>query len=110
MTRKQWLTGIVLADFVALNLYVLMAYEFSYMAVMRAAVSTLPGVLVLVDLAIALTMVGIWMWRDAERRGIAVVPYLVVGLLLGSVGPLLYLLRTGGEDAPAPARRAVPVG
>lgn len=109
MTKKQWLVGFVLADFVALNLYVLMAYDFSYMAVMRGVVSSLPGVLVFVDLVIALTMVGIWMWRDAERRGIAVVPYLVIGLLLGSVGPLLYLLRTGGDEAPAPARRQVAV-
>ena len=97
MTKKQWLIGIVLADFLALNAYVVM--EYGYMGFMREVVSTLPGIAVLVDLTIALTMIGVWMWRDAQRRGVAVVPYLVAGLFLGSVGPLLYLLRTSGSEA-----------
>jgi hypothetical protein len=106
MTKKQWMVGIVLADFVALNAYVLVEYGFSYLAVMRAALSTLPGLLLTVDLVIALSLIAIWMWRDAERRGIAVLPYLAIGLLFGSVGPLLYLLRTGGnETAALEARR-----
>ena len=101
MTKKQWVIAFVLADFVALNAYVLIQY--GYMAAMREVVSTVPGILVLVDLTIALTMVGIWMWNDAKRRGVAVVPYLVVGLIFGSVGPLLYLLRTSGNSVPAEA-------
>ena len=99
MTKKQLLIGIVLADFLALNAYVVVQY--GYMGFVREVLSTVPGIAVLVDLTIALTMVGVWMWNDAKRRGIAVVPYLVVGLFLGSVGPLLYLLRTGGSEAPA---------
>jgi len=98
MTKKQWLIGIVLADFVALNVWAAMQY--GYVGVFREVLSTLPGILVSVDLTIALTMVAVWMWNDAKRRGIAVVPYLVVGLLLGSIGPLLYLLRTSGSEAP----------
>lgn len=110
MTKKQWLIGSVLAGFAALNVYVLVAYGYSYMGIMRQVLSTLPGVLVFVDLVIALTMVGVWMWRDAQRRGIAVVPYLAVGLVLGSVGPLLYLLRSGGDEAPALEPRRVALG
>jgi hypothetical protein len=101
MTKKQWVIAIVLADFVALNAYALIQY--GYMAVIREVVSTVPGILVLVDLTIALAMVGIWMWNDAKRRGVEVVPYLVVGLLFGSVGPLLYLLRTSGTSVPEAA-------
>jgi fatty acid desaturase len=74
--------------------------QYGYVGVFREVLSTLPGILVAVDLTIALTMVAVWMWNDARRRGIAVVPYLVVGLLFGSVGPLLYLLRTSGSEAP----------
>ena len=98
MTKKQWVIAIVLADFLALNVWVVMQY--GYMGFVREVLSSVPAIAVLVDLTIALTLVGIWMWNDAKRRGIAVVPYLIVGLFLGSVGPLLYLLRTGGSEAP----------
>ena len=99
MTKKQWLIGIVLVDFVALNAYAAMQY--GYMGFVREALSTFAGVAVMVDLSIALTLIAVWMWNDAKRRGIAVVPYLIVSLFLGSVGPLLYLLRTSGSEAPA---------
>ena len=33
------------------------------------------------------------MFRDARSLGVSPVPYLVLTLLFGSVGPLLYLLR-----------------
>jgi hypothetical protein len=109
MTKKQWLIGIVLADFAVLNVWAAMQY--GYVGVFREVLSTLPGILVSVDLTIALTLVAIWMWNDAKRRGIAVVPYLVVGLFLGSVGPLLYLLRRPDPDgADSPVRLAAHAG
>jgi hypothetical protein len=104
MTKKRWLLAIVFVDFLALNIAVV--YQYGYVGFIREVVSTLPGIAVLVDLTIALSLVGVWMWNDAKRRGVAVVPYLVAGLFLGSLGPLAYLLRTGGEEASAtlPAR------
>jgi len=106
MTKKQWLIGIVLADFAALNVWA--AIQYGYVGVFREVLSTLPGILVTVDLTIALTMVAVWMWNDAKRRGIAVVPYMVIGLFLGSIGPLLYLLRTSGSEAPALSGASLP--
>jgi hypothetical protein len=50
---------------------------------------------------IALTMVLVWMWRDARARGVSPLPYVLITLALGSVGPLLYLIRTASS---APAR------
>jgi len=47
----------------------------------------------LVDIGIALGLVLYWMWRDARRSGRTFWPWVPVTLLLGSFGPLLYLLR-----------------
>jgi len=48
------------------------------------------------DLVIALTLVMVWMWRDAKTNGRNVWPWIVFTLVAGSFGPLLYLL-TGKE-------------
>jgi hypothetical protein len=106
MNKKQWLAAFVLFDFSLLNLYVLSQYGFrEFFALAFANAAT---ILVMVDLAIALGMVAIWMWNDAKERGISALPYLAVTMTLGSIGPLLYLLRTLRSDAPAaaPARLA----
>jgi len=47
---------------------------------------------VFADLFIALTLVMIWMWRDAKATGRNVWPWIVATLALGSFGPLFYLL------------------
>jgi len=98
MNKKQWGLAFVLADFLALNAYVV--YRYGYLGFMREAVSTLAGTAILIDLTIALTLVLSWMLNDARKRGISAVPYVVVTLFLGSVGPLAYLLRTTGDEAP----------
>ena len=52
----------------------------------------------LVDIAIALTLVLVWMHQDARRTGRAFWPWVPVTLVLGSFGPLLYLLRRPAAD------------
>lgn len=47
---------------------------------------------VLADLAIALSLITIWMWQDAKTTGRNPWPWLVATLTLGSFGPLVYLL------------------
>jgi uncharacterized membrane protein len=44
------------------------------------------------DLVIALTLVMLWMWRDAKSSGRNIWPWIVVTLVAGSFGPLLYLI------------------
>jgi hypothetical protein len=58
---------------------------------------------VLVDLAIALALFLVWMWRDARASGRNPWPWAVLTLAAGSFGPLLYLLtrKDGGATARA---------
>ena len=48
------------------------------------------------DLIIALTLVMVWMWRDAKNTGRNIWPWIVITLVAGSFGPLLYFI-TGKE-------------
>lgn len=86
----------VLVDFTGLSFYAL-----SQVGAVGFAESVVSGGIVtwtiFADLVIALGMVCIWMFRDARARGISPLPYLAATLLLGSVGPLLYLTRRGSE-------------
>jgi Terpene cyclase DEP1 len=54
--------------------------------------TTWAGLQVLVDLAIALSLFVVWMWRDARATGRNSWPWLVFTVAVGSFGPLLYLL------------------
>jgi len=107
MNRKQWLLAIVLAAFSILNAYVL--YQYGYGGFVDLVMANAATVAVLVDLTIALSLVAIWMWSDAQKRGISALPYLAITLVLGSIGPLLYLLRVAGRPEPlvSPAARLV---
>lgn len=49
--------------------------------------------LAMFDLVIALSLVSVWIHRDARARGESSVPWLVLTWTTGSIGPLVYLLR-----------------
>lgn len=107
MNRKQILAGIVLVDFAAFSAWVVAQY--GYVGLFAQAMTNAATIQVLLDLVIALTLVMAWMWRDAKRHGINPLPFLLLTLTLGSIGPLAYLvLRLGREEAvlPEPGVRA----
>jgi hypothetical protein len=81
-----------------------LARSFGTAGFLDAALANAATVVVFIDLPIALTMVAVWMVRDAAQRGATVLPYVLLTLFLGGMGPLLYLfrrLRDGGENRSA---------
>ena len=66
--------------------------QHGYFDIFTLPLQTLAGTQVLVDLVIALSLVMVWIWRDAKATGRNAWPWIIVTLALGSFGPLLYLL------------------
>jgi len=97
MNAKQIGLGVVLFDFVVLNVWVV--YQFGYIGFVEAMFANLATTAAFVDLTIALSLIAVWMWQDARKRGAAFLPYFLLTLIFGSVGPLLYLIRRAGSDA-----------
>jgi hypothetical protein len=50
------------------------------------------GLQLLLDLAISLGFVTTWMVLDARRRRVTVWPFVIATILLGSFGPMAYVL------------------
>jgi hypothetical protein len=99
MKGRQVLLEVVLLGFAVLTGYAVYAHGYvGFFQLMLANVATLTG---LVDLCIALTLIVVWMWNDARARGVSPIPYALLTLLLGSVGPLVYLLRRDSRTAAA---------
>ena len=91
MNRKQIVLGLVLADFAALTAWAI--WQHGYVGVFQLALASWATSLLLVDLVIALGLVLVWMMGDSRERGLAFLPYALLTLAFGSVGPLLYLIR-----------------
>jgi hypothetical protein len=100
MNAKQIGITVALVDFLALNAYVV--YHYGYIGFFEMMMANAATVAVFVDLVIALTLITVWMWRDAKQRGVSPIPYTLLTLALGSAGPLAYLIRrAGGEESEA---------
>jgi hypothetical protein len=98
MNRKQIVLGLVLADFSALTAYAV--WQHGFVGVFQLALANWATGLVFVDLVIALSLVLFWMLGDSRERGLAFLPYALLTLAFGSLGPLLYLIRREGRSAP----------
>src|SRR5258705_5290358 len=95
---------VLIAIFLLFDVYTLYAiYEVGYVGII-ASVAANPGTLqVAFDLVIACLLISWWIVMDARATGRNPWPYLMITLVGGSFGPLLYLL-LAGRRAPADAR------
>ena len=91
MNARQLGLSLVLLGFAGFEAYAV--WEHGYVGVFQLILANTATTVAFVDLTIALGLVSVWMVLDARERGISAVPYLVVTLALGSIGPLAYLIR-----------------
>ncbi|MEM6785644.1 MAG: DUF2834 domain-containing protein [Bacteroidota bacterium] len=63
-----------------------------YVGVFTYQIATWAGMQVLVDLVIACALFLAWLWHDAKALGRNPWPWIALTMVLGSFGPLLYLL------------------
>ncbi len=94
---------VVLIGFSALTAYTI--YQYGYSGFFQLIAANAATITEGVDLTIALGLILLWIGQDAQKRGISLLPYALLTLALGSVGPLLYLIRRAGSEH---ARSAVP--
>jgi hypothetical protein len=74
-------------------------WQHGYWGILAPHFQSLGGGQVLADLVIALTLVMVWIGRDAKATGRKAWPWIIATLAFGSFGPLFYLLTrksTGG--------------
>jgi hypothetical protein len=94
MNRKQLALSAALIVLLASDAYAV--YLYGYIGFFRAVLANFAGFTAFLDLAIALVLILVWMGDDARTRNVSALPYLLITLALGSVGPLLYLIRRLG--------------
>jgi hypothetical protein len=106
MNGKQIGLSVLLLGFLDLTAYAV--YHHGIRGVFELLTANAVTLTAATDLVIALTMVTVWMWRDARDRGVSPVPYAILTLVMGSVGPLLYLIRRAGAEGMSRATVGAP--
>lgn len=92
-TNNKALYAVVLAVFGALHVYAIYADGLidGFIAQLRSGNAW--GLVLGVDLVIALSLIGGWLIRDARKTNRTPWPYVLMMPLAGSAGALLYLLK-----------------
>lgn len=100
MLKNKMILAFLTVDFAMVHVWALAE---SGLSGFFTFLSELPpwGVVLGVDLVIALVMVLSWMFADAKKTGRGLMPFALVTMVSGSFGPLLYQLLRKDEEAPA---------
>ena len=65
--------------------------------------ANLATTLLVVDLLLALAVCTVWMVIDAKRRGVSIMPFVLLTCLTGSAGPIAYLIHREWTREPVAA-------
>jgi drug/metabolite transporter (DMT)-like permease len=95
MKSARTLGIILLIPFTALTAYAVM--QVGYIGIFDYHRHSPAGWQVFADLVIALVLVLLWLVPHAKKAGRNPWPWVVLTLLLGSFGPLLYLVLAGKQ-------------
>ncbi|TFH25105.1 MAG: DUF2834 domain-containing protein [Myxococcales bacterium] len=91
MNLKKLALFVILAAFTAYTVWVIV--NSGSLTEVIAVFSGNPWPLqVTIDLALALSLVSVWVWNDARSRGVNPLPWLIATCFVGSIAPLAYLL------------------
>ena len=99
MNRKQLALSAALIVLLASDAYAV--YLYGSAGFLRAVFANFAGFATFFDLSVALVLILIWIGDDARERNASVIPYLILTIALGSVGPLIYLIRRLGDQTEA---------
>ncbi|HKN00404.1 MAG TPA: hypothetical protein VJX23_07790 [Candidatus Binataceae bacterium] len=88
MKTRQAVVGIVWLGFAALIVWVFLHDGRDAFTLPFDSLTNTAGT---IDLIIELTLVSLWMYFDARKRGTSAIPFIVIAVVFGSLGPLAYL-------------------
>jgi hypothetical protein len=104
MNAKTAVLFLVLDAFLLLNGWAL--YQFGLVKLFAAVLENQAAWVFVADLVISLSLVTVWMVNDAQKRRTSLLPYVLITMTLGSIGPLLYLIRREWSASRAQTVRA----
>jgi hypothetical protein len=91
MSLKQWLLVLVICDFTALTVWAIVDAG-GVIEAFAWCLSTVTGWQLMTDLSLSLLAAAVLIYADAQRLGLNPWPW-IAACVLGSPGPLAYLVR-----------------
>lgn len=95
MLNTRLLAILILIPFTVLSAYAL--WDVGYLGIWDYQRHSSAGWQVIVDLIIAMVLILVWLVPDARKAGKNPWPWVVLTLVTGSFGPLLYLIFRKGS-------------
>ncbi len=96
MSKMQMILALVLVDFAAFTGWTI--YNEGIVDAFAFLGEHLWTMQVGIDLVLAITFITVWMWRDARKRGVNPIPWVLLTVVTGSLGWLTYLVARPGEE------------
>lgn len=90
MLRNKIILLLVFILFLGFTSYCVM--EFGFFGIMQEGMKNSATMQIFIDLAISLALILVWIYKDAKKHNRKFAMWLVITLIVGVFGPLLYLL------------------